>query len=322
MVSSMTPYGFPSEYYHCLLDEQPYYLVPPRLLSQDTSGPLIINPQCWFSWHGSLPPDKLARSAGEEYLCPGDWKVWVDDPGTRALWPYWVGSEYATYLADEVPGRPLSKELPPHALWVLTRARILVEPGFFEHRWREWMEMAWQCARNFERGYTSISGLIPPFHLGALRRYYRYHTRGGSFQFGDGQVERRHYAHNEPVSRYLQLQLTNVVSDLARSVVKPSYTYFAAYESGSVLDRHTDREQCEYTITLCVDASPEPEVQVPWPIQLDIPEGALRIWQHLGDGLLFRGRYLPHYRDVLSEGCSSTSLLLHYVDGNFSGQLQ
>lgn len=38
------------------------------------------------------------------------------------------------------------------------------------------------------------------------------------------------------------------------------------------------------------------------PIQLDIPEGAIHIWQHLGNRLLYRGRYLPHYRDSLPEG--------------------
>jgi hypothetical protein len=318
----MTPYGYPSEYYHCLLDEQPYYLVPQRLFGADPPGPLMVNPQCWFSWHGYLPPDKAARVMADEYLLPSDWRMWVDDPGTRALWPYWLGAEYAEYLADQMPGYPLTKEIPPHAQWVLTRAHILVDPGFPERRRREWMESVWNCARNFERGYTSVAGLIPPFHLGAMRRYYRYHTRAGSFTLGDSQVARRHVAHNEGVARYFHCQLTHAVSDITRTMVRPSYSYLAAYESGSTLDRHTDREQCEYSITMCIDASPEPEAQVPWPIQLDIPEGALRIWQHVGDSLLYRGRYLPHYRDTLADGYTSTSLLLHYVDYNFAGAMQ
>lgn len=318
----MTPYGYPSDSYHCLLDEQPYYLVPERLFGEEGADPLIVNPHCWFSWHGVLPPDKAARSLGEERLYPSDWKVWVDDPGTRALWPYWVGEEYAAYLADEVPGYPLTKELPGLVRWVLTRAQILVEPEFAERRRREWMETVWNCARNFERGYTTISGLIPPFHLGALRRYYRHHIRVGSFVLGDSQVDRRHVAHNEAVASYFHGQLTNQVNDITRTMVKPSYSYLAAYESGSVLERHTDREQCEYSITMCIDATPEPEVQVPWPIQLDIPEGTLHVWQHLGDALLYRGRYLPHHRDALSEGYTSTSLLFHYVDSSFSGDLQ
>jgi hypothetical protein len=322
MVSPMTPYGYPSEYYHCLLDEQPYYLVPARLFGADVVGPLLVNPQCWFSWHGNLPPDKAARIATDEYLYPSDWKIWVDDPGTRAIWPYWAGPEYASYMVDQVPGYPLTKELPPHALWVLTRAHILVEPDFVERRRREWLETVWNCAKNFERGYTSIAALVPPFHLGALRRYYRYHIRNGSFALGDNQVARRHVAHNEAVARYFHWQLTSAVSDVARTMVKPSYSYLAAYESGSVLERHTDRDQCEYSVTMCIDASPEPQAQSPWPIQLDITDGALRVWQYVGDSLLYRGRYVPHYRDALPEGYTSTSLLLHYVDHGFSGTLQ
>jgi hypothetical protein len=104
-------------------------------------------------------------------------------------------------------------------------------------------------------------------------------------------------------------------------MVKPSYSYLAAYESGSTLERHTDREQCEFSITMCIDATPEPQAQIPWPIQLDVSDGSLRIWQHIGDSLLYRGRFLPHYRDTLPEGYTSTSLLLHYVDRDFSAQL-
>jgi len=318
----MTPYGYPSEYYHCLLDEQPYYLVPWRLYGPDPAGPLMINPQCWFSWHGPMPPDKAARVSAAEFLYPSDWMVWVDDPGTRAIWPYWLGPEFAHYLADQVPAQPLTKELPPHALWVLTRANILVELGFPERRRKEWLDNLWGLMRNFERGYSAVTGLVPLFHLGAMRRYYRYHTRAGSFPFGDGQVARRYVAHNEGVARYFHCQLANAVTDIARTMVRPSYSYLAAYESGSILERHTDREQCEYSITMCIDATPEPQAQVPWPIQLDIHEGAIRIWQHLGDSLLYRGRYLPHYRDSLPEGYTSTSLLMHYVDYNFTGTLQ
>jgi hypothetical protein len=282
----------------------------------------MVNPQCWFSWHGALPPDKAARLVADEYLYPSEWKIWVDDSGTRALWPYWLGPEYASYLADQLPGHLLSRELPPHAVWVLVQAQILVGLNFPEQRHRQWQEDVWTASQSFGRGYASIDGLIPPLHLGALRRYYRFHTRTGSFTLGDGQVSRRHVAHNEGVARFFHCQLNSAISDIARTVVRPSYSYLAAYESGSVLERHTDREQCEYTLTLSIDATPEPEAQVPWPIQLDIPEGSLRIWQYVGDGLLFRGRRLPHYRDPLDPGCTSTSLLLHYVDNEFTGALR
>ena len=106
-----------------------------------------------------------------------------------------------------------------------------------------------------------MPGLVPAFHLGALRRYYRYHTRVGSFPLGDDQVSRRYIAHNEAVAHFLHAQLADAVSDVAQTMLVPSYAYLAAYESGSELSPHTDREQCEYTVTLCVDATPEPRAQ-------------------------------------------------------------
>jgi hypothetical protein len=233
-----------------------------------------------------------------------------------------VGPEYYNYLANLVPGQLVPPGLPPHAQWVLTGANILVDPGQPDRRRKDWMETTWSSAKAFERGYVNVAGLIPPFHLGALRRYYRYHTRAGTFVLGDGQVERRFIAHNEGVARFFHCQLTYAVGDIARTLVKPSYSYLAAYESGSILERHVDREQCEFSVTLCIDATPEPAAQPPWPIQLDIPDGALRIWQYIGDGLLYRGRYLPHYRDMLPEGYTYSALLLHYVDRAFEGELQ
>jgi hypothetical protein len=318
----MTAYGYPDGAYHCLLDEQPYYLVPPRLYGWDTAGTLVVNSDCWFSWHGQLPQDKASRVDAIEALHSGGWQVWVTDAGTGSVWPYWLGDEYASYLWELAPGQVVPQNLPDHARWVLTRAHVIVpEDHALRRRW-EWQEALRSASTTFvERGYAALPGLVPAFHLGALRRYYRYHTRVGSFALGDDQVARRYVAHNEPVARFVHAQLAAAVSDVARTIVKPSYAYLAAYESGSVLDRHTDREQCEYTVTLCVDTTPEPHEQSLWPIHLDVVDGALAVWQYLGDSLLFRGRYLPHYREQLPAGHTSTSLLLHYVDESFDAAL-
>jgi hypothetical protein len=37
--------------------------------------------------------------------------------------------------------------------------------------------------------------------------------------------------------------------------------------------------------------------------------------------LLYRGRELPHFRDVLPAGHSSTSIFFHYVREGFAGTL-
>jgi len=321
-VSITTPAGFPAHLYHCLLDEQPHYLVPVRTLHSHARADLIVNPRCWFSWHGPLPPDKVVRVAFTEYFCPSDWVVWVDDPATGIIWPFWVGYEYIAYLGEMIPGYPLATTLPEHVEWVLREAGILVEPNHEATRRQRWLRTVQNTAAQFTRGYATLTELVHPFHIGALRRYYRFHTRMGSFPLDEAQVDHRYAAYNEAVARFVHYQFAPIVSDMAASIVRPAAAWFLAYQSESEVPRHTEHELCEYSVSLCVDASPEPQGQNPWPIDLQTLDGMLRIWQNIGDGLLYRGRYLPHSRDKLPRGYSSSSILLHYADANQLGALQ
>src|SRR5579864_3294357 len=229
----MTPYGYPPDQYHCLIDEQPYYLAPSRLVGDLHEWPLVVNPKCWFAWHGPPPPHMSGLLRLAQGFVSSEWMVWVEDPGTQTFWPYWIGSEYSTYLQNAIPGEPLTTDTPLYALQVLNAAGILVSPDHVQSRRRQWLEQLVMYERAFERGYVLVSGLVPAFHLGALRRYFRYHIRAGSFPLGDAQVARRYVAHDEPVARFIHEQLTPATSDIAGRLVKPSYCYLAGYESGS-----------------------------------------------------------------------------------------
>jgi hypothetical protein len=154
-----------------------------------------------------------------------------------------------------------------------------------------------------------------------MRRYYRCRTRKGSYLLGDEQVRRRFAAHNEEIARFIHAQLTHAISDVSGALLRPSYSYFVSYLSGAVLEEHVDREQCDYSITACIDASPEPVDESPWPIKLGTGEDQVAIYQRLGDALLYRGCQVAHSRDRLPAGFTSTSLLLHYVDAAFDGSL-
>jgi hypothetical protein len=316
----LTPDFFPPDRYYCLLDEQPDYLIPPRLLrGREGYGPLMINPQCWFAWQGPAPPDIAARAGPIDRFYDTPWIVWVDDPATRGLTPFWLGPELAHVLYQLTPGQLLPGGLSDELRNLLWTAQIVVTPDHAARRRRQWMEAArWYCAQ-FPRGFVALDDLIHPFHLGALRRYYRHQTRTGRLQLGDDQAAWRYVAHNEPVARFFHQQLTYLISDVSGALVTPSYSYVTLYQGGANLDPHTDREQCEYTLSLCFDATPEPPAQVPWPVNLLTAEGALSVRQHLGDGLLFRGRYLTHWRDRLADDQTSSSILFHYVDAGFQG---
>lgn len=317
----MTLYGYPSDRYHCLLDEQPYYLVPPRLFRPEEPGALVVNPACWFSWLGVVPANMADSVHAADGLLSTRCMVWVPDAATGGVWPYWIGQDYIRYFAKLAPGRPVTASLPADVRWVLQRAEILVTPDHAQRRKHEWDCLVGARSTQLRQGFAPIANLVPPFHLGALRRFYRSAVRRGQLRPGDDKVARRFVAHNEPVAGFVHRQLLPAVGELVRARIKRSYCSVEAYQSGSVLQRHTDPEQCQYSMTLCVDASPEPTEQCPWPINLDTGVGTVRIWQYLGEGLVYRGGRLPHHRDRLPDGHTSTSLLLHYVDQGFRGRL-
>jgi hypothetical protein len=55
-----------------------------------------------------------------------------------------------------------------------------------------------------------------------------------------------------------------------RRAVVPSHSYLALYRGGATLDPHADLEACEYTISLCIDATPDPQTHGAWGV-LDRP---------------------------------------------------
>jgi len=144
----------------------------------------------------------------------------------------------------------------------------------------------------------------------------------GTIRLGDEQSSRRYVAHNEAVARFFHHQIANAVSAIVGEALKPSYVYFGSYLSGAELKKHTDRPQCAFSVTLCLDFSPEPDLATSWPIRLDTPEGTVKVYQALGDALVYRGTRVPHYRHVLAKGYTSTSIFFHYVPEDFPGSLE
>jgi len=318
--------GLPPDRFCCLLDELPLHLIAQHArnslrLKDKEQGPLLLNPDCMVCPAEQLP-DEIAKRA--DLVCGFALQgtvAWVRDPATRNLLPFWLGPEL------EAAVRNLQHDAQPDPLRggireVLLGAGILVPAGYEATRLRNWNEATKRSSVGFCRdGYAAVADLIHPYHIAALRRYYRYLIRNGVIHLGDGQSPRRYIAYNEPVARFFHHQIAATLSAVAGEPLKPSYVYLASYLSGAELKKHTDRKQCEFSVTLCLDFSPEPAFETPWPIRLDAASGSVAIHQALGDGLAYRGTQLPHHRNVLGEGCSSTSIFFHYVAEGFAGSL-
>ncbi len=318
----------PPGQFHCLLDELPLHLIPQRQLESQCwwlnfpAEQLVFNPECSILSAGHLPAElEPQRNLPKNFNLQGT-VAWVRDPATGSLNPFWLGPRLEAAVS-RLRAEERAPALLPVDCALLSGAGILIPEGYAARRRTEWADIVGTSGPYFrENGYVPLGRLIHPFHLAALRRYYRHAIRRGSIGLGDEQSSRRYAAHNESVARFFHRQIANAVSAIAGEAVKPSYVYFGSYLSGAELKKHTDREQCEFSVTLCLDFSPEPNLATPWPIRLDTREGTVKVYQALGDGLVYRGTQVPHYRHVLAEGFTSTSIFFHYVAADFAGSLE
>jgi len=271
---------------------------------------------------GQLPPELESRQELLSGFALQGTIAWVRHRANGNLLPFWLGPKLEGVLRDVRPNEPVPSSMPDSTRTLLLAAGILLPEEWVGRGIGEPEHTIKKAALLFrEKGYAPLRNLIHPFHIAGLRRYYRHLIRTGAIQLGDGQSPRRYVAYNEPVVRFFHHQIAPTLSAVFGEPIKPSYVYLASYLSGAELKKHTDREQCEFSLTLCLDFAPEPVLETPWPIRLDTPGGTVTVYQALGDGLAYRGTRLPHYRDQLGEGHTSTSIFFHYVSADFAGSL-
>lgn len=300
--------------YHCTMQDVPQ-------LRQLPPGPLRLNSTLRLSPGGER--EETDELPTEAWMLPGSPMAWLRDPGTQFVVPYWLQSQELESLQRMQDGADPAVAADGELLRRLVGAGLVVpeaaspEPAL---RWagpRGPKQLA-------ERGYVLLRDLVPPAHLRAMRRYYGGLLREGMLRWGDDQVPRRFNVHNEGCARYWNEQLAPVVAYLAGEPVKASYAYMAVYQPGAVLHRHVDRAQCEFSVSFLVDYSPEPETVSDWPLYLDLPgpvPETVAVHFAIGDGLVYRGRTLAHYRDVLPPGRQSSHIFFHYVGAEFGGPL-
>ncbi|MDY7230459.1 hypothetical protein [Hyalangium rubrum] len=296
-------------------------------------GDLVGAPVLVYQPPGTALPDVLrervllekqfAWGAPESWFAPGCGRLWVEDPGTRILAVFSVPAHLESIVASLRPDEPPPSSLTAETSRLLRRANVLVTRGFAAHRAEEWERTCDEARRRFASdGFVNVEGLLHPLQLVALRHYLREFVAEGHAELTKEETV-CYGAHNEGVCRYLHHQLSGLVGRIVGREIKPSYTYFRTYRPGAVLERHLDREPSHYSISFLVDYTPESADRSPWPLCLEPGSGGVvPVFQRRGDGVFFEGIKVPHFRDRLAAGCTSTSVFFEYVPKEYSGPLR
>lgn len=317
--------GAPSpDRFQCSLDDGRPDLVPRRLLRTRRHRSLFVNSSFRYIEGHALPEGFVDPSA--VVARTGDVpKAWVRDPFSQAYFFYEVGTErYRKLLRTLSPGAPAPETLDGELKETLLQTAIIApaaDPG--ETAAASDAVLRASASEFREKRYTVLRKVLPPLFSVSLRRYLRSLVDAGFVAFATDAVATRYMLHKGIVTAYLQVQLRDLISRIVGEPINPSVNYLSCYREGSFLKRHTDRAQCEFSASMLVDFSPEPEDLSDWPLHLEgeDPAEAYQIDLGIGDMVVYKGRELVHYRNVLPEGRFSTSVFLHYVRPDFQGSL-
>lgn len=161
---------------------------------------------------------------------------------------------------------------------------------------------------DFDRfGYAVIRGLVPRAMRAFLHDYGLTGARMGKLVTRDKQIPGTPASYGDPLMEgLLDVLRSRVETESGRSLF-PTYSYFRVYRPGDVLHRHTDRPACEVSLTVSLGGD------CVWPIWIQPEHDPVEIRLDPGDGLLYQGIRVPHWREAF-EGQYAVQAFLHYVD--------
>lgn len=160
-------------------------------------------------------------------------------------------------------------------------------------------------------GYKVLPGLVPPVVVRFLVRYVDILLSADRLGT-DSQVPGALRLYGDPAFDTLLDGCTEAISEAISLDLVPTYSFVRRYARGQELAPHRDRASCEHSVSVNLGASSED----PWPIRLRCEDGlVVSVDLKPGDGLLYQGTRVMHWRDPLP-GAWHLQAFLHYVHRN------
>jgi len=261
---------------------------------------------------GPSPPRGVAPQGLEPFL-PREAILWVFQRGSRMALPYTLAPQLVGAVRGLLRGRPDRSRFRRAAIAALQQAGALADPPGGAGRARTWRRKLGIWREELRtHGYVALHGLFNPIFLDALREYYQRLEGEGYLPGYDPRPSGAPLLYDEPLLCFLGAQLASVVRQVTGVRLSWTFSYLRACGPGSVLARHRDAPVCRWNVDLVVGGSPSPDRRRAWPLWVEGRTGPKSIRLGLGDGLLYRGALLPHWRTP--QAGSKTTLLgcMHY----------
>jgi hypothetical protein len=169
-------------------------------------------------------------------------------------------------------------------------------------------------------GFEVIQGMVPPDVLVFAHKYLQLRAEvcsnlerehGELFPVwgvnDDGHIKGAWSCYADPGMEVLLKTVLPKVEKRTGGTIVPTFSYVRVYRKGNVLKKHIDRVSCEISCSLNIGGDP-------WPIYIKDSQGASNKFVLApGDGLVYKGHLLEHWREPL-KGDTCTQVFLFYKD--------
>jgi hypothetical protein len=158
-------------------------------------------------------------------------------------------------------------------------------------------------------GYALLPALIEPPLTAFLWSYVHTLLASRRMKLGDRLAPTTPSVYGDPAFDGLLEYLRPRIEAATALRLTPTYSYVRLYKRGDGLRRHRDRAACEISVSLNLGQAPGE----PWPLMLQRAAGPVAARLQPGDGLLYRGPRIAHWREPY-QGDELGQAFLHYVD--------
>ena len=161
-----------------------------------------------------------------------------------------------------------------------------------------------------DQGFEVVKKYALPYFSAYLRHYFALIVQNDPSLGGDEQAPNSHCVYGDPAFDLAMIFSREDIGTIVGKNLIPQYTYARIYKKGSDLKIHSDRPECQYSVTLCLGG----EYEKPWPIWIKDYAGNMNeVPLDVGDMVVYHGTELEHWREKF-EGNTQYQLFMHYVD--------
>lgn len=163
-------------------------------------------------------------------------------------------------------------------------------------------------------GCVHVEGFLDPITVITISQYFENKIKRNEWvqKIDNGDPTSKYAYYADPLVEVMLKEHLPIVQEACGKELLPTYSYSRIYQSGEELEPHTDRPECEISVTVSVAYKGDPN----------------SIWMHYGNhppmeynlkpgsAVVYKGCEARHWRYPLKDDQLVVQFMLHYVDKN------